>query len=189
MLSVEQLQLCLGSVDPLLVKLFLTHAMQTIAHHLPRCIVIPKTDSCERFWRFFFAIVGDSPTHLHGAIDGKHTNITTTTKSIGLLHSEGYHSVFMQAVVDFRSRFLDVNISWPGKVHDARVLVNSSFYRKAISGTLVPEWSQNIAGINVLLLVLGDPAYPLLSWLMKPYIERPNSTREECNFNYRLSGA
>ena len=34
----------------------------------------------------------------------------------------------MQAVVDFRGRFLDVNIGWPGEVHDARVLVNSSFY-------------------------------------------------------------
>ena len=95
----------------------------------------------------------------------------------------------MQAVVDFRGRFLDVNIGWPGKVHDARVLVNSSFYKKSISGTLVPDWSQKIGGVNVPLLVLGDPAYPLLSWLMEPYIETPNSTPEERNFNYRLSRA
>ena len=31
-------------------------------------------------------------------------------------------------------------IGWPGKVHDARVLVNSLLYRKAKSGTLLPDW-------------------------------------------------
>ena len=63
---------------------------------------------------------------------------------------------WMQAVVDFRGRFLDVNIGWPGKVHDARVLVNSSFYRKAISGTLIPDWSKRIGRTSVPLVVLGD---------------------------------
>ena len=42
----------------------------------------------------------------------------------------------MQAVVDFRGWFMDAYIGWPGKVHDARVLVNSSLYCKAMSGTL-----------------------------------------------------
>ena len=43
--------------------------------------------------------------------------------------------MLMQAVVDFRGIFMDVNIGWPGKVHDARVFVNSSFYLKASNGT------------------------------------------------------
>ena len=34
--------------------------------------------------------------------------------------------MLMQAVVDFRGLFMDVNIGWPGKVHDARVFVNSN---------------------------------------------------------------
>ena len=95
----------------------------------------------------------------------------------------------MQAVGDFRGRFLDINIGWPGKVHDARVIINSSFYRKASTGSMVPDWSKTCGGVRVPLLVLGDPAYPLLPWLMKPYIETPNSTDSECKYNYRQSRA
>ena len=95
----------------------------------------------------------------------------------------------MQGVVDFRGVFIDVNIGWPGKVHDARVFVNSSFYKKACSGTLFPNWSRQISGVRVPPLILGDPAYPLLPWLMKPYLESTNSTDKERNFNYRQSRA
>ena len=98
-----------------------------------------------------------------------------------------YHSILIQALVDFQGQFLDVNISWCGKVHDTRVVVSCSFYMKTSSGTLVPHWLQNIGGISVPILVVGDAAYPLLSWLVKPYIETPNSTPLEHPFNYQLS--
>ena len=32
-----------------------------------------------------------------------------------------------------------MNIKWPGKVHDARVLVNSSLYERAQTGKLFPH--------------------------------------------------
>ena len=95
----------------------------------------------------------------------------------------------MQAVVDFRYLFLDVYIGWPGKVHDARVLVNSTAYQKATSGTLLPNWTTRMGGVNVPLVLLGDPAYPLLPWLMKPYVESPSTPSQERLFNYRLSRA
>ena len=95
----------------------------------------------------------------------------------------------MQALVDFRGIFLDVNIGWPGKVHDAWVFANSSLYQKAISGTLLPDWPKVINGVKVPLVILGDPAYPLKTWLMKPYSDNSGITVKERLFNYRQSRA
>ena len=84
---------------------------------------------------------------------------------------------------------MDVNIGWPGKVHDARVFANSPFFRKASNGTLFPSWPRIINGVEVLQIVLGNPAYSLLPWLMKPYVENAHTTAQERLFNYRQSRA
>ena len=52
-------------------------------------------------------------------------------------------SVVMQGVVGI---FMDVNVGWPGKIHDARVFVNSSFYRKA--NTVKPQNNGHIGTTN-----------------------------------------
>ena len=67
---------------------------------------------------------------------------------------KGYYSVVMQGVVDFQGIFMDVNVGWPGKVHDDRVFVNSLFYRKANNVTLFPNLTHNMTGVKVPLLVL-----------------------------------
>ena len=125
-----------------------------------------------------------------GAVDGTHIPILRPQESSSDYYNrKGYHSILMQGVVDFRGLFMDVNIGWPGKVHDARVFVNSSFYHNANSGNLFPNWSRSLEGVDVPLIVLGDPAYPLLPWLMKPYQENSATTPQERYFNYRQSRA
>ena len=65
-----------------------------------------------------------------------------------------------------------------------QVFANSSFYRKACSGALFPHgWSKDINEVDVPLLFLGDPAFPLLLWLIKPYLEISSTTPQERNFN------
>ena len=93
----------------------------------------------------------------------------------------------MQALVDFRGLFMDVNIGWAGKVHDARVFSNSSCFIKGNRNVLFPYWPRFMSGIDVPLLVLGDSAYPLLPWLMKPYLDNAHTTPQEQIFNYRQS--
>ena len=68
-----------------------------------------------------------------------------------------------------RGCFIDTYVGWPGRVHDARVFANSSLYRRGQSGSLLPDWKEQINGTDVLLVQLGDPAYLLLPWLAKGY--------------------
>ena len=95
----------------------------------------------------------------------------------------------MQGLVDFCGRFMNVNTGWPGKVHDAQVFVNSSLYKDAKDGKLFPDWKTKMGLVDIPLVILGDPAYPLLPCLKKPYVEHPGSNQKDRIFNYRQSRA
>jgi hypothetical protein len=53
--------------------------------------------------------------------------------------------------------------------HDTHVLWESSLYLKAGSGDLLPRRTEYIDNTEVPVFLIGDPAYPLLPWLMKAY--------------------
>ena len=99
-----------------------------------------------------------------------------TGECIRLLQLERLLLLYSDAVFECRGIFIDVNIGWPGKIHDASVFTNSSCYRKGSVATLFPDWSRVIGGVSIPLVILGDPAYPLLPWLLKPYLENCSTT-------------
>jgi len=102
-------------------------------------------------------------------------------------YRKGFCSVILQGVVDQNMKFWDVNIGW--WVHDAHVFLNSSLYERGQNGTQLPGWQETIPGVEVPLVILGDAAYPLLPWLMRPYTEGRGITPEQSVFNHRLSQA
>lgn len=124
-----------------------------------------------------------------GAIDGTHIGIMAPSESPGDYYNrKGFYSIILQGVVDHRLRFWDINVGWPGRVHDARVFSNSTLFECGQSGTLFPNATERFGEVDVPIVILGDAAYPLLPWLIKPYTPN-NITPAQAAFNYHLSRA
>jgi hypothetical protein len=126
-----------------------------------------------------------------GAIDGTHIPIRAPMEShVEYVNRKGYHSILMQAVVDSRYLYRDVVIGWQGSVHDAMVFSNSEIFKKGNENKLFPpDLNEEINGEDVPPLILADPAYPLLPWIMKGYPRNNNAPSSQRVFNYRLSRA
>ena len=118
-----------------------------------------------------------------GAIDGTHVPILTPNEShADYVNRKGYHSIIMQSVVDHNNLYTDVVIGWPGSVHDARILSNSKIFEKGNNNTLFPQnEEEEISGQKMNQVIIGDAAYPVLPWLMKPYPENSITPRIKKN--------
>ena len=114
-----------------------------------------------------------------GAIDGTHIPISTPQQNhASYINRKSYHSIVMQVLVDSSYLFRDIVVGWPGSVHDARVFSNSQLYALGCSGRLFPpDVKEEILGQEIHPVILGDPAYPMLNWLLKGYPENVNTPR------------
>ncbi|XP_033113465.1 protein ALP1-like [Anneissia japonica] len=122
-----------------------------------------------------------------GAIDGCHIPIIAPR----LYHTDyynrkGWYSILLQGLVDHNYKFIDFDVGQPGKCHDAYVFEMSKLYRKLSSGTFYPPFTKTIEGKEVPIVILGDSAYALSTFLMKPYAEGL-ATAAQKRFNERLS--
>ena len=100
-----------------------------------------------------------------GAVDGTHLPILAPQEC-----AKDYHNrkVF---ILSSCKLLYHIYVGWPDSVHDARVFKNSDLYRKSQNSSLDPTTGKMINGVKVPLVVLGDPAYPLLPWLMNLYTD------------------
>lgn len=92
-----------------------------------------------------------------------------------------------QAICDHNGKFLDVEVKWPGSVHDARMFANSKVQKGYSEGNLKLFYREIIPGEYAPQLLIADPAYPLLPYVMKEY--STCSTNEEAIFNQMLRSA
>ncbi|XP_046556706.1 protein ALP1-like [Haliotis rubra] len=132
-----------------------------------------------------------------GAIDATHIPIVAPQQfHSDTVNRKGFYSIIMQAVCDDKYRFTDVCIGWPGRVHDARVFSNSKLRALADSGDILPQTAEMMDSVgpadhkvDMPVVLIADPAYPMCPWLLKPYSNRGALTEEQSYFNYRLSSA
>ena len=124
-----------------------------------------------------------------GVVDGSHIPIVSPQYyPADYYNRKGWHSVILQGTVNHLGQFIDVNVGWPGRVHDARVFSNSKIFELGQAGKLVPDCAKTLTtnSQKVPLCILGDPAYPLLPWVMKAFADNGRLTRQQKTFNYRL---
>ena len=127
-----------------------------------------------------------------GAIVGSHIPIVVPTEChTDYFNRKGWHSIILQGMVHVGPTYKlwDINVGWPGRVHDAHVFSRSSIYNRASEGSLYPKMDRTIDGVNVPILFIGDPAYPLYERLIKPFSDSARLFSDQHTFNYRLSCA
>ncbi|XP_066983814.1 uncharacterized protein [Macrobrachium rosenbergii] len=138
----------------------------------------------EEWWNF---------PHVIGAIDGKH--IRLRNPPFGRTHYYNYKKFFsmiLLAIVDASYKFLYVDVGAIGSESDGGVFAQTrlcEMLAKQEANLPQPEFLPDaINGAPVDYFLLGDDAFPLRNYFMKPYPKRGLS-KEERIYNYRLSRA
>lgn len=94
--------------------------------------------------------------------------------------------------MDANYNFLYVNVGSPGRISDGGVFKNTQLYRKLENHQLnipQPEVLQIPYAIKVPYMILGDQAFELNYYTIKPFRGTPVTGSVERIFNYRLSRA
>lgn len=115
--------------------------------------------------------------HCVGAIDGKHVNIKCPKNTGSLYFNYKQHfSIVLLALVDDNYNFTCIDVGSYGSRSDGGIFSKSSLQAAIENNQLdLPENS----------VILGDDAFPLKDYMMKPYPRRVNQCLKERVYNYR----
>ncbi|XP_031358255.1 putative nuclease HARBI1 [Photinus pyralis] len=146
---------------------------------LPTVIRFPKTDLEKERVAAEFEQISGFPNIL-GCVDGSYINIRTPAHKIKSTYTNRHDipSITLQGICDAKKKFLDVFTGPAGKLHDSRVF-KLSFISSEIQ-TLSNNGHYHL---------IGDSAYPIRQWLLTPYRDYGNLTRQQIKYNKKLSSS
>jgi hypothetical protein len=135
-----------------------------------------KEKEFDKLWGFPMTI---------GAIDGCHVPFHPPKRyQSDYYNFKGWYSVNMLVISDAKYQCLYAKAGIPGRCSDVGAFMSTSIYQKAMNGTLFPSYSRYLNGVKIPFHLLGDGAFRLEAWMMKPF--RKQSTEpEEILFNKR----
>ncbi|XP_071653486.1 putative nuclease HARBI1 [Temnothorax longispinosus] len=129
--------------------------------------------------------------HCVGAIDGKHVQVQApqASQSVYLNYKKTFSMVLL-AVCDAHYNFIMLDVGAEGSQSDGGVFQSSEMGRRLNDGSLNLPNSSHLPGTDVDMpyFLVGDAAFPLKPFLMKPYGER-NIPHDKSVYNFRLSRA
>lgn len=128
-----------------------------------------------------------------GGIDGKHVRIKAPKNSGSLFFNyKDYFSVVLLAIVDANYKFIAVDVGAYGKESDNGIFQKSRMGNDIANERFHIPPPKNLPGTNVTLphFLIGDEAFSLSSFMMKPYPRRTaRLSRDKEIYNYRLCRA
>ena len=112
-----------------------------------------------------------------GAIDGKHIVMECPSNSGSNYYNyKGTFSIVLLALVDHNYNFSCIDIGSYGSNSDGGIFAKSALKKALVENKLdMPHES----------VILGDEAFPLQTYLMKPFARRNILTKREKIYNYR----
>ena len=124
-----------------------------------------------------------------GCVDGTHIPIMQPLENPHDYFSyKMKYTLNVQGTCNWRGLFMDVDVRWPGSVHDGRVFANSRINKLLKEEKLPMMYKELLPGHDkVPVTLLGDPAYPLLPYCMKEFPSALNN--EQVIFNNMLRSA
>lgn len=95
------------------------------------------------------------------------------------------------AISGAKQEFLMVDIGAPGRHSDGGVFAHSAMGKRFQNNTMFVPPPEKVSefGPELPYVLVGDEAFALQEFLMKPYLRRNNLSLKERVFNYRLSRA
>ncbi|KAJ1151601.1 hypothetical protein NDU88_004381 [Pleurodeles waltl] len=155
--------MALGMSQPMF-SIVLSRVLSALLKHMRSYIVFPQVEDLPTVKGDFYAL-GHIP-NIIGAIDGTHVALVPPHRSEQVYRNrKSYHSMNVQMVCLADQYISHVNAMFPGSVHDAYIMWNSS----------IPYVMGQLQRHRVWLL--GD-CYLNLSWLLTP-VRNPRTRAEE----------
>lgn len=126
-------------------------------------------------------------------MDGKHIMLQAPINSgTEYYNYKKYFSIVLFALVDADYNFIYADVGCQGRISDGGVFKNTTLYKKLEGHELKipdPEILQVPYSIEVPYYVLGDKAFALNQYTMRPFEGNPEPRSVERVFNYRHSRA
>lgn len=127
-----------------------------------------------------------------GAIDGKHVAINKP-KNAGSFYFnyKKFHSIVIMAVVNANLEFSYVDVGMNGRISDGGIFGQCAFGQNFNAGRLHLPGPATLPGsaTEAPFVFIADDAFPLKTNLLKPFSGFDQLTRQQDNYNYRLSRA